>query len=88
MGFAEEVAAATSTRGSNIGHATRVLNALPARQRKQLVAFLDNPPDGYQKAAVAIAINNRVKKAGLDMPKVTAQHISTFQNGSRHGLLT
>lgn len=87
MGFADEVEASASATGSNVAHVTRLLNALPAKDRKEIVAFLDDLPPGAQKVAVARALTKRAAKAGLDV-KVTAQQVTTFINGSRHGLVS
>lgn len=84
MGFAEEVAAA-STSGSSIGHVAQVLNALPAKERTEIVKYLDNLPAGVQKVAVARALTKRAAAVGLSV-KVNGGQVSSFISGNRNGL--
>ena len=85
MAFADEVAAHAGGIGTTPKMVT-ALNALPAAQRRDIVAYLDALPHGVTKAQVARAINARLDKAGVAL-RVSPDNVGTFIDGSRHGLL-
>ena len=85
MGFADEVSTLTTASATSIGHVVRVLNALPAKERREIVAYLDDLPPGTQRSAVGRALSKRAAKVGLDL-KVTGSQVSAFIAGGRNGL--
>lgn len=88
MGFADEVAAETASTGSGtIGHMVQVLNALPAKERAEIVAYLDGMRRGGPSANVAAVLTKRAAKLNLGI-EITPEMVSRFRRGSRNGLIT
>jgi hypothetical protein len=85
MGFADEVTASTTSAATSVGHVVRALNALSPRERKEIVAYLDDLPAGVQKVAVGRALSKRAAAAGHDI-KITGSQVSSFIAGNRNGL--
>lgn len=85
MSFGDEVMSNQSHSAGNIPNVVVALNCLPSKERKEILAYLDDIPQGVQWQAIAKALAKRAGAHGYK-GRLSGQQVRRFVEGSRHGL--